>query len=417
MRYRTIHATLIASCVLMTAARAQQKQNIAYAITSPEKGNFNWTDVKQIDFSTGTVTRSIFDSKQVNVTAYSARTGKVLQLPIAATTPNNAAAPAASPVAALSAACAYDIQHNRLYYAPMFLNQLRYIDLNESTPKIYYFESEQLTPATDLNNEANHITRMVIAADGNGYALSNDANHLIRFTTGRSPIITDLGTLQDDAQNGDQLSVHNKTTAWGGDMIADAAGNLYVVSAFHHIFRVNITSRLATHIAEIQGLPANFTTNGAVVDANGNLLVSSANVTDGYYQVDMHTWQATKLAIQGAVFNASDLANGNLAFANDKTTIPLLNRPGVLNKNIALYPNPVSTSQLHLSFNNQETGKYTIQLVDLNGKIISAQEIELVSGSQVVPVTLYNSLAKGPYMVKVLNYTKKAVFTDKLIVE
>jgi hypothetical protein len=131
----------------------------------------------------------------------------------------------------------------------------------------------------------------------------------------------------------------------------------------------------------------------------------------------MHTWQATRINITGTVFNASDLANGNLAYANDKTTVPLINRAIIRNDKIALYPNPVSTSQLYVSFNSKESGRYTIQLVDLTGKVISQKVVDIAGGGQVVPVTMYSKLAKGPYMVKVLNEIKKAVFTDKLIVE
>jgi hypothetical protein len=96
----------------------------------------------------------------------------------------------------------------------MFVNELRYIDLAAPSPKIYYFNNETLSKAANLNDEANHITRMVIAADGNGYALSNDGNHLIKFTTGRKPVITDLGALQDDVSN-EKISVHNRCTSWG----------------------------------------------------------------------------------------------------------------------------------------------------------------------------------------------------------
>jgi hypothetical protein len=427
MRQRILPATAIALCTMLSV-NAQQKLTTAYAITSSEKGTFNWTDVKLIDFSTGTVTRSVFDSKQTNFTVYNARTGKEIKFTTAqnVATANtgtantaigvNTAVNTSLPVVSLSAACAYDQRHNRLYYAPLFMNQLRYIDLNSSAPKIYYFDNEQLTPANDLNNEANHITRMVIAADGNGYALSNDGNHLIRFTTGKNPLITDLGALQDDVSN-EQLSVHSKTTSWGGDMVADAFNNLYVVSAYHHVFKVNISSKVATHVAEIQGLPAAFTTNGAVVDDNGNLIVSSANTAVGYYSVDMHTWQATLIKITGTVFNASDLANSNLAFANDKTTVPLMNRPIIRNNKITLYPNPISTPQLYISFNGKESGRYTIQLMDLTGKVINEKVVDVVGGGQIVPMTIYNSLARGPYMVKVLNEIKKAVFTDKLLVE
>ena len=424
MRQRILPATAIALCTMLSV-NAQQKLTTAYAITSSEKGNYNWTDVKLIDFSTGTVTRSVFDSKQTNFTVYSARTGKEIKFGtvqnVATANTGTAAANTIGvantnfPVVSLSAACAYDQRHNRLYYAPLFMNQLRYIDLNSPTPKIYYFDNEQLTPANDLNNEANHITRMVIGADGNGYALSNDGNHLIRFTTNKHPLILDLGALQDDASN-EQLSIHSKTTSWGGDMVADAFNNLYVISAYHHVFKVNISNKVATHGAEIQGLPATFTTNGAVVDDNGNLIVSSANSADGYYSVDMHTWQATRISITGTVFNASDLANSNLAFANDKTTVPLIERQIIRNSKIALYPNPITTPHLYISFNGKESGRYTIQLLDLTGKVITEKVVDVVGGGQVVPFTVYNTLARGPYMVKVLNEIKKAVFTDKLLV-
>ncbi|HUP11110.1 MAG TPA: hypothetical protein VM187_02825, partial [Niastella sp.] len=294
--------------LLITAQlSAQQRQTTAYAITSSEKGNFNWTDVKQIDFATGNVTRSVFEAKQTNLTVFSARTGKEIK-PVVQ---NGVTVNATQPVASLAAACAYDQRHNRLYYAPLFMNQLRYIDLDDKEPKFYYFENEAFTPATDLNNEANHITRMVIAADGDGYALSNDANHLMRFTTGRKAVITDLGALKDDENNGER-SIHLKTTSWGGDMIADAAGNLYVISAFRQVYKVNIQTKVATWLTEIKGLPTTFTTNGAVIDNEGFLIVSSANTAEGYYKVDLRTWEGTRIDIKGTVFNASDLANGNL---------------------------------------------------------------------------------------------------------
>lgn len=411
MRYRILPVTAIAMCSLLTV-HAQQNQTTAFAITSAEKGSFNWTDVKLIDFSTGNVTRSVFDSKQTNFTVYNARTGKEIK----STSVQNGVTRTAPQVASLSAACAYDQRHNRLYYAPLFMNQLRYIDLNAAAPKIYYFENEQFTPVADLNNEGNHITRMVIAADGNGYALSNDGNHLLRFTTGNKPAITDLGAVQDDALNG-QLSIHAKTTGWGGDMVADAADNLYVVSAYRHVFKVNIQSKTATYVAEIQGLSCSFTTNGAVVDNDGNLIVSSANTAEGYYKVDVHTWQATRIDTKGTVFNASDLANANLLFANDKNVISLINRAVIRNDKIAVHPNPVLTNQLYVSFNRKESGRYTIQMLDLTGRIITEKVVQVTFGGQVVPMYVYNNLAKGPYMIKVLNNLKKAVFTDQVIVQ
>jgi hypothetical protein len=410
---KRILPTVLAVCILSAAANAQQHKTTAFAITSTEKGTFNWTDIKQIDLTTGAVTRSVFESKQPQVTVYHARSGKEIK-PVQQNGMNPAAA---LQVPMLSAACAYDQRHNRLYYAPLFMNQLRYVDLDSKETKIYYFDNENFINVTDLNNEANHVTRMVIAADGNGYALSNDGNHLIRFTTGRKPVITDLGALTDDPNSGG-ISIHEKTTGWGGDMVADAADNLYVISAYRHVFKVNIQSKVATHIAEIKGLPASFTTNGAVVDNDGFLIVSSANTPEGYYKVDMNTWQASKIEINGTVFNASDLANGNLAFADKKPAFgEVINRPVVRNEKISLYPNPVATSRVFVRFNGKETGRYTLQLVNLGGQLITERVVEVTSQGQVVPFALQHNLAKGAYTVKVLNNSKKAIFTDKIVVE
>jgi hypothetical protein len=404
----------LTSCLLLITAQlsAQLKQTTAYAITSSEKGNFNWTDVKQIDFATGNVTRSVFDAKQTSFTVFSARTGKEIKTFVQ----NGVTTNVNTPVASLAAACAFDKRHNRLYYAPLFMNQLRYIDLDEKEPKMYYFDNETFTPVFDLNNEANHITRMVIAADGDGYALSNDANHLLRFTTGRKAVISDLGALKDDEKNGEK-SIHSKASSWGGDMIADAAGNLYVISAFRQVYKVNIQSKVATWLTEIKGLPTTFTTNGAVVDSEGFLIVSSANTAEGYYKVDMSTWTGTRIDIKGTVFNASDLANGNLAFPNDIPSIPLINRAFIRNEKFALYPNPVISNQVYVSFNVKEAGRYTIQLLDLTGKVISQKIAVIDNGVQVVPVSVKAGLAKGAYMMQVLSNSKNPVFTDKLMVE
>src|SRR4051812_31983133 len=148
MKNKILHTSL-GACMLMVTVQvaAQQRQTTAFAITSSEKGNFNWTDVKQIDLTTGTVTRSIFDGKQTNFTVYNARTGAVLKPVTQNSVP--VTTNAISPVASLAAACAYDQRHNRLYYAPLFMNQLRYIDLDEKEPRIYYFDNEPFMQVAD----------------------------------------------------------------------------------------------------------------------------------------------------------------------------------------------------------------------------------------------------------------------------
>ena len=69
--------------------------------------------------------------------------------------------------------------------------------------------------------------------------------------------------VDDQANKG--VSIHNSCSSYGGDMIADDNGNLYVFSARNHVFKINIESKVATHLGIISGLPTGFTVNGAAV--------------------------------------------------------------------------------------------------------------------------------------------------------
>jgi hypothetical protein len=327
------------------------------------------------------------------------------------------------PFSTYSAACAYDKKHNRLYYTPMGINQLRYIELDGKTPRIYYFENEAFGQAKNLQDEANHITRMVIGGDGNGYAISNDGNHLVRFTTGKKPMITDLGNLVDDANNG-AVSVHNRCSSWGGDMIADAFGKLYIISARHAVFQVDVDSRVASFKGYITGLPSNYTTNGAVVDNGGKVIVSSASSTEGYFEVDLGSLKAGRIKGNAQVFNTSDLANGNLALqkeadqkASAVSSASVLRREIVRNDNISVYPNPVTDGSFRLYFDNQHQGRYEVQLVDLTGRVVSTQAVTIAAKSQVQEMTVGSSLARGTYMVKVVDGSRKALFADKILIQ
>jgi hypothetical protein len=322
------------------------------------------------------------------------------------------------PFSSFAAACAYDKRHNRLYYTPMYINQLRYFDLNASQPKVYYFEGETFSKADNLQEAGNHITRMVIGADGNGYALSNDGQHFIRFSTGKDAAITDLGPLYDASTNG-AVSITSKCSSWGGDMVAAADGSLYVVSANHAIFRVDVNNREATYVANIKGLPQGFTTNGAVVSDEGKLVVGSASSTDAYYEVDMNTWESSRIEGTQGVPRTADLANGNLAFDKEQLTspIPLFTRQQGENNAISIYPNPVKEGVFRTVFDVEETGRYEMQLFDLYGKAILQKSVNITYTGQAVEVVIGKPLAAGTYLLKVTSGSNKTIQTDKLIVE
>ena len=345
------------------------------------------------------------------------------------------------PFATNSAALAYDKKHERLYYTPMNIAQLRYIDLK--TGKVYFFEDDQFGVVQGRGDVQNQVTRMVIASDGNGYAITNDANHLIKFTTDKKAIITDLGPLTDDASNG-SYSVHNPAR-FGGDVIADANKNLYLVGADRTVYKINLDSRTAGYMGSIKGLPKGFTTNGAVVEEGSSVIVTSSTSTIGYFRFDLNTLLAEKVSTGNTVFNASDLANGTLAFektkkkkkdrnidqlkdvavsdapieneAPSKTEKSVRTQPQELAATMSVYPNPVMGGSVKLSFANQLPGKYQIQLLDIAGQIVSTKNITISNKTHLEEFKLPEQIAHGSYLVKVISDDNRLTGTSKLVVQ
>ena len=200
-------------------------------------------------------------------------------------------------------------------------------------------------------------------------------------------------------------------------------GKLYIISANRHVFKVDIATRVATHQGEITGLPANYTTNAAAVDTDGDIVVSSANVFEGYYKVKLAGLTATAIAGSDRLYNASDLANGNLLLqkqadaARKFSDIPLLNTsiPGISDKRV--YPNPVTASTFSVMFEEQKEGAYSITLTDLSGRVLQTQKVNIAKVMQTQQVNIAGSPAKGMYFVKVYDDEKRIVFTEKLLIQ
>lgn len=472
---------LAASFSFASISNAQKKQSAltGYAITAVEKGGKSWKEVRQVNIETGEVMKTIYSNAE-GMEALNARTGKPVQVKKAETpekkitarkvvnlddelsletnkaikvylsnTPpsqdhkvitgngtkyimvrsvSGVAENPEKPFATNSAAMAYDARHERLYYTPIGINQLRYIDLKAKTPKVYYFEDEAFGVVKGLHDMGSQVTRMVIASDGNGYALSNDGKHLLRFTTGKKPVITDLGAISDDGSN-PNVSVNSRIN-YGGDMIADASGNLYLVTASRNVFKISIETKLASYVGPIQGLPKGFSTNGAMVEEGSKVIVASSESTNGYYRFDLKTLQAEKVSSANTVFNASDLANGNLAFSKKEkedvvTTTPVeetlaakqpVQEELAGKKGIAVFPNPVVNGTAKLSFTDQPAGRYQVQLLDLNGKTVMAKEVNVVNKSQIVDLSLPD-VAKGSYLVRVTNEASDIYTVTKIVVQ
>lgn len=400
-------------CLLLTLAFTCGKEmfaqsNKAYAITGETKGNIAWTTVREIDLTNGNEIRKIYSpaDKPLLLDAVSGK--RLVQHDL--NSEINSTEMVSAPSETMVAASAFDSKTNRLFFTPMRSNELRYFDFNRGTSSVYYVRNTALKTFAQTNGEADVITRMCFGSDGYGYALTNDASHLIRFSSGEKITIADLGAVQD-GKNNNGISIRNLCTSWGGDMIADAFGNLYIISMKGNVFKMNPQTMIADHVASIKNIPQDYTINGAAVDAKGNIIVTCATKTDHYYSINIANWEATVLQQQGELYNASDLASCNFAYGNLVNTKPAETVKSV----ISVYPNPAVNKTVNVSFEGVTGNKYTVQIVDGNGNNIYSKSVS-ANGKTVSQIILPRSAASGIYIVKVVDNDGKEQYTGKIVV-
>jgi len=411
---RCFTLTFAASLVITVFVQAQDR--FAFAVTDINQNTGGWTVLRKLNLQTGIYSDALLNGVDGKATTYNITSKLQIDVNADARAVNNSSVPFNTGVAAI----AYDKKNNRLYYTPMFIDQLRYIDLK--TMKVYYVTDQSFTGiASAHNDEANVVTRMVIAPDGYGYAVTNDANTFIRFSTGRKLAIEQLGSLVDDPAN-TGISVHNRCSSWGGDLVADDAGNLYMFSARNMVFKISVETKVATWLGPIKGLPPDFTTNGVVVTDDQKLLAGSQVYSKSWFVIDPQSWTATEYETPKGVYLTSDLANSNVLSTRKKSpteiaTIP--QRDMALSNIIQLYPNPVNVSenQFKIQFNKLQAGDYTIELTDVTGKQVMMQKVSVAGEGQVQTINLKKNTAQGIYLVKVSDIYSKSVFTQKLVVQ
>jgi len=391
---------------------AQKNDRFAYAITdlAKEGCGCSWNALRKLDLETGKYSDVLYNGTVEKTKRFDAISHKE----VAQKDDPQFGATLTAPFSTGVAAAAFDRQHNRLYFTPMFIDQLRYIDLK--TMQLYSFDQPFTGAGNMHNNEAKVVTRMVIAPDGNGYAITNDGNMMVQFTTGKKPQITQMGALIDDPENGD-VSIHTNETSFGGDMVSDDNGNLYILSARNHVFKVNTITRMATHLGPITGLPDDFTVNGAVVGADGSLLVSSAVTSTGYFSVNPQTWEAAPYKLAAAVYRSSDLANSNFLTVAKTPAIETLSSKSAVSENVQVYPNPVTERRFTVQFSKLTAGDYLIELTDISGKSMMQKRISVNMPLQTQAITLPSSTAKGVYLVKVTDRSQKSVSEQKILVQ
>jgi hypothetical protein len=415
MKNKFLHSFFFALALAVTLSSFSQSKRF-FAVTGDQFGSVNWITFREFNPDAKTPMRTLYVPAQGNETIYDAISGAQL---ISSNESAVASAPASATQACgclnkrMVAAIAYDAKNNRLYYTQMLGNQLRYLDLNSTDVKSYAVTTQLLKNFPNQQGEASVITRMVIASDNNGYALTNDNEHLIRFTTGRQASVRDLGKLVDAKSNGEN-SVRTQFKSWGGDLIADATGNLYLFTMQRLVYKINPKTQLATYLGQIKNMPEDYTVNAAMVENDAYVIVGSSTKTTNYYRVNLNTLESEAILSKTAqVYNVSDFANESLAFnkANNNSSVVAKD---LRTTTVGVYPNPATDGKLTIQFGNFIPGKYVVQVADMQGKAVLQKELK-ISGSQTEGIFV-SSLSTGTYLLRVIDQDGKNLYTRNVVI-
>lgn len=388
--------------LLLAASITTNAQTKTYAFTSENVGSYDWSALREINIAEGKFDKDIY-TKDFKGSMTTSRTFAAKSNRTNFNFNNHEAV----------AATAYDKANNRLYFAHMFSPDLKYIDLNnnkEVSIKIITADNFSVEPK---NGENNIFTRMCFDNKGFGYALTNDGNNLVKFSTGSDNLITNLGALKDSYKN-TSISVHTQCTSWGGDMVGDIYGNLYLITLRNNIFKINTTSLEAEFIGSIKDLPVDFTTNGVAADEDGNLLICSANNAKNYYKVNPATWKAIAIPVSGNAYNVSDLANGNLVYQSRGANNTSLVETKLSAINV--YPNPVVNKNVQLQFSTPLKGNYNVVITSAEGKTITTNKLEL-TGERNRNVQLNKGITPGAYLLRLLDNNGKQVYNSTIVIK
>lgn len=388
--------------LLVAASFTSNAQTKTFAFTSENVGSYDWSALREINIAEGKFEKDIY-TKDFKGSLLTSRAFPKKSNRVNFNFNNHEAI----------AAAAYDKVHNRLYFANMFSPDLKYVDLNnnkEVSIKIITADNFSIEPK---NGENNIFTRMCFDSKGFGYALTNDGNNLVKFSTGDDNTITNLGALKDSYKN-TTISVHTQCTSWGGDMVGDVFGNLYLITLRNNVFKINTTTLEAEFIGNIKNLPADFTTNGTAADEDGNLLICSANNAKNYYKVNPATWQAEPIAVKGTAYNVSDLANGNLVYQSRglNNTTRIETKLAAIN----VYPNPVVNKNVQMQFSTPLKGNFNVVITTAEGKTITANKLEL-SGEKNRNIQLNKSITPGAYLLRLVDANGKQVYNSTIVIQ
>lgn len=280
-----------------------------------------------------------------------------------------------------------------LFYIPMYGQKVMKVDATSKTAYQYNFNTE-----TTNQDQSKFYARMTTAPDGSMYALNNDGTEFLRISENGN--VQSLGGIPLIAETAKSLG--SETLVYGGDMIADAFGNIYVISASQYVFKINPNKMSAEYLGQIKGLPENYTVNGAAVERDGSVLLGTTS-PNGFFSLNMDTLEAKfKVDYSLAVYDLS-----SPYFLRQKEMDDLTNNSGY-----SLYPTVVKNSQLNIVSKSDENAVLNISIWNLNDKRVYTNTLSVKSIGD-FQLRLNGSLLPGIYVLKAVNQNGKEVINTK----
>ena len=422
--------TILFFCLLSSIAFTQQASKKTYLITASPSTPLLYNQITSIDINGGKFLEDLYNPHK----KYSLKNNVYKSYQSSSKTDEKVVGEedeSKSPLGGSVACMAFDAKSNRLFYVPLQLSELRYLDLTESEQSFTCLKNQSLNLLHNKDDVANQISRMAMGSDGFGYALSNDGEHLIKFSTQGTPVIQDLGVLIDNPTN--KIMVRSSCTSWGGDMVGGTDGKLYLIGLYNHVFRINLPSKKCDYLGTIKNLPDGFTSNGASADENGDLVVSCGTTYNKpfspIYKVKWPSLEASSVNVHiSSLGNVSDMASGNLLFQVAPKTVEKsgtqLNFTQTTEIDVVtlpsynIYPNPITRGRFQIKTTNiKEKGEYKMRLLDVGGQVIMEGRMNLGLKTNSNSFSFPPQNAKGVYFVQIADAFNRTVYSQQLIVE
>lgn len=280
-----------------------------------------------------------------------------------------------------------------LVYMPMNNNRIAFVNSSSKQGNIVEVGSSKV----ENTDQGSYYARMTTGSDGFMYALNNIGSELLRISNNGT--VQNLGSIPAMAEFANASGV--VTSVYGGDMIADAFGNLYAISAAGNVFKINPNKMTSDFLGKIKGLPEKYTVNGAAVMADGKVLLATT-ADFGMYTLDFESLEA--------IFRSDysvpvyDLASKHLLRQAE------LNE--MANSNYSLYPTIVKASELNIVAKTNDANQLNVVVYNLNNKQVYANKLTVKKVGE-YKVNLSGSLQPGIYVLKATNQAGVEVINTK----